>query len=320
MAPPDRRRPLDLIAQLEAEPHRFRFAQALRLLEAAGPVRTGRTRLRSAASLGFPPGEVLALARTGRHTELTVGFLGLTGPAGVLPNHYTERVMERRDRHRDGTLHAFLDLFTHRAAALLHEAWRKHRVHLGWERGGPDRFPEWLRCLAGFGAGRRDRGLAAWAGLLARRPLAASALESILAAALGAPAALEPFRGQWQVLPAAAQARLGSPERPLGGLFLGSRLWERQTRIGLRVGPLTPEAFQDLLPGRPGRLRLEGLVRTLLGHGLGWDLTLVLARGQAPAPRLGGTPGPAAPGLGITLWLPGSPLERDLDDTRFRMA
>jgi type VI secretion system protein ImpH len=168
--------------------------------------------------------------------------------------------------------------------------------------------------------GQQDRALAAWAGLLARLPLPGAALGAILGASLGATVALEPFQGQWHPLPAEAQARLGALGRPLGTGFLGARLWERQTRIGLRVGPLEPEAFQDLLPGRPGRRRLEGLVRAVLGHALGWDLTLVLARGQAPRPDLGGPESAAAPRLGINLWLPGSPLERDLDDPRFRLA
>lgn len=323
MAPQDRRRPLDLIDRLETEPQRFRFVQALRLLEAADPSRAARPRFRSPASLAFPPSEVLALGRAGRRTELTVGFLGLTGPAGVLPAHYTELLMERRDLHRDGTAHAFLDLFTHRAVTLLHAAWRKYRVHLAWERGGPDGFAARLRTLAGLAParGRQDRALEAWAGLLSRRPLPGAALGAILGVALGAAVTLEPFRGHWQTLPAGARTRLGALDRPLGGgLFLGNRLWERQTRIGLRIGPLALEAFQDLLPGRPGRRRLEGLVQAVLGHALGCDLTLVLSRGQAPPPRLGGPETMAAPQLGINLWLPGHPRERDLDDARFRLA
>jgi type VI secretion system protein ImpH len=321
MAPPDLRRPVDLTACLRAEPHRFRFVQAVRLLALAeGSPLPRRVRFRTPASLAFPASEILGLAGSGGALELLVGFLSLTGPCGVLPAHYTELLMERRDLHRDGTAHAFLDLFSHRALALFYGAWRKYRFPLALEQGEEGGLPAWLLAVAGMGTGAADKTLepiiAGHAGALARRPLPAAALQALVASCCGARTVLEPFQGQWLPVPSEARARLGAG---LGDApCLGPRLWDRQTRIGLRIGPLAPAAFQDLLPGRPGGAALAALVRACLGRALGCDLVLVLAAGAAPRPRLGG----AAPGprLGIDLWLARGPLERDTDDTRFRLV
>jgi type VI secretion system protein ImpH len=311
-----------LIARLRAEPHRFRFVQAVRLLalaEGRGPL-PRRLRFRTPASLAFPASEILGLAGSGGTLELAVAFLGLTGPAGALPAHYTELLMERRDLHRDGAAHAFLDLFSHRALALFYAAWRKYRFPLALEQGEEGGLPAWLLAVAGLGPGvagkALERLIAGHAGTLARRPLPAAALQALAAACCGARAVLEPFQGQWLPVTPGCQARLGVS---LGQApCLGPRLWDRQTRIGLRIGPLQPDAFQDLLPGRPGGAALAALARACLGHALGCDLVLVLAAGTAPAPRLGGRgPGPR---LGIDLWLARGPLERDTDDTRFRLV
>jgi type VI secretion system protein ImpH len=314
---------VDLIAGLRREPCRFRFVQALRLLALAGDrgAPTHRpVRFRTPASLAFPASEVLGLAEHGDRLELTVGFLGLTGPSGVLPAHYTELLMERRDRHRDGAAHAFLDLFSHRALELFLAAWRKHRCHLARERGEPDGITGPLLTLAGLVPDRdgADPALACLAGALVTRPLPATLLTALLEARFGVPMALEPFVGQWLEVPGPARARLGAGAGPLGaGACLGARAWDRQTRIQLRVGPLSLAALGEYLPDGPGGRALAGFVRTCLGHALACDLVLVLAAGCARPPVLAS---PRPPRLGFDLRLASRLPQGDLDDLRCRLV
>src|SRR4051794_9667059 len=104
MAGPSGRENPPLIDRLFKEPTRFRFFQAVRLLERDAARRAGGrggpkvgeesdprlepARFRSHVALGYAASEVVE-AKPGAIPELTVGFMGLAGSSGVLPFHYT---------------------------------------------------------------------------------------------------------------------------------------------------------------------------------------------------------------------------------------
>src|SRR5207244_6114260 len=89
----------------------------------------------------------------------TVPFMGLTGPNGVLPRHYTELLMRARDakgpeRH---VVRDWFDLFNHRLISLFYRAWTKYRFWTAYERGEyaqpePDLFTLSLYSLIGLGS------------------------------------------------------------------------------------------------------------------------------------------------------------------------
>src|SRR5262249_46381664 len=103
-----------LADRLFREPFAFDFFQAVRLLEKLYPdrVAVGRgatpnaevVRFRAHLSLSFPPSSIYDLtpaADPSRPPVMTAVFLGLTGPSGVLPRHYTE-LMLRLQREGKG--------------------------------------------------------------------------------------------------------------------------------------------------------------------------------------------------------------------------
>jgi type VI secretion system protein ImpH len=175
---------LPVAERLFAEPYRFDFFQAVRLLremagDAAGPVPADASvRFAAHQSLSFPPSTVADLrAAADRPPVMTVAFLGLTGPSGVLPRHYTELLLRvERDVKGPGkyALRDWLDVFNHRAAALFYAAWEKYRFALPHARGqadspDPDTFTRGLLSLVGLGTGglrnrltARPRPDAAW--------------------------------------------------------------------------------------------------------------------------------------------------------------
>ena len=61
-------------------------------------------------SLDFPPSEIYEVTNdeNGGPPRMTVAFMGLTGPLGVLPRHYTELLLARI-RGKDFSLRDFLD-------------------------------------------------------------------------------------------------------------------------------------------------------------------------------------------------------------------
>jgi type VI secretion system protein ImpH len=164
---------------LFAEPYLFDFFQAVRLLERLQPESrpVGRrappeaepVRFRALPSLDFPASTVHQLSRPDGQTPvpaMLVTFLGLVGPSGVLPRHYTELILrlQRDARGPERTaLRAWLDLFNHRFTALFFRAWEKYRFYIAHERGEhegrePDPFTRGLFSLIGLGVpALRDR-------------------------------------------------------------------------------------------------------------------------------------------------------------------
>src|SRR5689334_21033586 len=93
-----------LTQQFFDETYRYRFFQAVRLLERIyldrqpvgqdAAISNEVVRFRTRQTLSFPPSEIYQLTEEPHPStappELMVSFMGLTGPLGVLPHHYTE--------------------------------------------------------------------------------------------------------------------------------------------------------------------------------------------------------------------------------------
>ncbi|OWY37130.1 type VI secretion protein [Xenophilus sp. AP218F] len=336
---PMTRPPRDLTAELAADASQFSFFQAARLLmlsaRRGGAPRRGRLparlRFRSLASLSFPPSELTAYRPAGADAppeardEMTVSFIGLTGPSGALPTAYTELLLERKQRYRDGSMHAFFDVFSHRATALFFDAWCKYRYWARVEAGERDGFSRNLLDLGGLGLGKLrqqlgpdaelDEGMFLYfAGLLSQKPMSGQALVTVIEGFFGVEASLEQFVGQWLAVPRREQSQLGVAECRLSeSAFAGERVWDRQTKIKLRLGPLPRAKFDALQPDGPGARALKALLRYALGHSLAVEVCLVLRRDAADPARLGGMD----LRLGGNGWL-GRPTQ-DPDDMRFTL-
>ena len=335
-APPPPRTPgaAAVTRALAAEPTSFRFFQTVRLLERLRPDRApvggwadptlevARFGVRNA--LGFPASELHALdlpaaGSADAPARVTVTFLGLTGPQGVLPHAYTEHAAART-RARDTAFRDFLDLFHHRVLSLLYRAWAKHRAAVVHEAGGEDRLEDHLLDVAGLGTpalrGRlavRDESLAFYAGVLARAARPADGLACLVADYFGVPARIEQFVGEWRRLDAGGQCTLGAEDEAgrLGFGVVGDAAWDPHARVRLRLGPLTRAQFDAFLPGGDAHASLRELARLYADGQVGVEAQLVLAREAVTGCALGAT----TSGLGRGSWLASRPMTRDPDDT-----
>jgi len=115
--------------KLRREPFTFDFFQAVRLLERMFPERTSVgqfshpetevARFAVHPSLAFPASQIQAMDwPEQKPAKMTVNFMGLTGPQGVLPNPYTTLLIERL-RASDSSAREFLDIFNHRIISLF---------------------------------------------------------------------------------------------------------------------------------------------------------------------------------------------------------
>lgn len=329
MASTDRRSARDLIAEIGAEAPRFRFFQAVRLIVLDNKEQSIPATLRfgSPLSLSFPASEIASAqyrqeavgteeaARGARAAmQLSVGFMGLTGPSAALPVSYTEALIERRNFHRDTAAHGFLDMFTHRSVSLFYQAWRKYRFHIAYEAGDRDGFTRNTLDLVGAGLKsmqpdeNQDGGISPmlfshFAGLLSQRPMSATSLAALLRGYFQVAVSIEQFVGQWIFLPATEQTRLSLGNCTLGETSMaGERVWDRQNKMTVRIGPLDHPRFSDFLPGRPGAVALRRLVEFCVGQTLACDVALIMQKECVPTAVLNTTASDQLR-LGYNTWL-----------------
>ncbi len=307
-----------LLHALQEAPHRFDFFQALRRIECAfaDKPRLGEAlrpadepiRLAQEPALTFAPATLSAFRMpAGQPPRMEVRFLGLLGPNGPLPLHLTEYARERLLHHGDATLSRFLDLFHHRFLALFYRAWAQAQPTVSLDRPDDDRFSAFVGAIFGLGTnGMRGRDAVPdfaklfHAGLLARQVRNRDGLVALLAGYFRIPVEVESFVGHWMVLSERDRSSLGANEGAVLGrsAVLGSRVWDRQHKFRIHLGPLPLTQYESFLPGGRAILELQAWVRTYLCMELQWDVCLLLARGEVPELRLG-----AYGRLGWTSWL-----------------
>jgi type VI secretion system protein ImpH len=319
---------------LEAEPYSFQFFQAVRLLEkflpererVGGFVQPDRevVRFRAHPTMVFPASEIQTLERSGDIHNMSVNFMGLIGPVGVLPLYYTDMVMER-SRMKDHAMRDFFDIFHHRVISLFYRAWEKYRFTTAYEQGDPDRLSAILLDLVGLGtAGLTERQkipdnvLLHYSGLLSQHPRSAIALEQIIADYFEVPVSIEQFTGKWHKLDKRDQSRIADANS-MGemldfGVVLGDEIWNQQSGVRIRIGPLPLDRYLELLPTGSGYPKLKALVAYYSNHELDFELQLVLKRDEAPACDLGKAAEQQAPRLGWTSWIKTAPMQRDPDE------
>jgi type VI secretion system protein ImpH len=351
-----------LINQLFREAYRFDFFQAVRLLDSharseSEPVRRRPVghdatplqeivRFRAPPSLSFPAGSIVALTQgdgesaDGRAPpEMTVPFLGLTGPSGVLPQHYTSLLIERcHVKHKDYALREYFDLFHHRLVSLFYRAWEKCHFQFAFERvqleqpGEDDDFTFALYSLVGIGTDRLRRRMAFddeavlyYGGYFAHFPRNAISLECLLVDYWQVPITVQQFRGQWLYLSEDEQTALPSTERPQGlncalgvNAIVGTRVWNIQSMFRIRIGPVTYREFCDFMPIGPRLLPFCQMVRLYSGMEFDFDVQVVLRRDEVPWCQLPADSA-AAPRLGWNSWIRSGPQSRDAEDAVFRL-
>ena len=331
--------PPQLPERLRDRPYDFSFYQAVRLLELVSgsveplgtflPPSAESVRLSSHSSLAFPAAEIDSLEeRIDAPPRMSVNFFGLLGTLGTLPTRYSELVSERLAAH-DSTLRDFLDIFNHRFISLLYRAWEKYRFPVAYGRGGTDPFQGYLLNLIGLGTeGLRnrqpfpDQALIGYEGLLAQFPRSPSALRQILQHYFEIPVEIEPFAGGWRPLESGSRTSLDSQRtasEQLGiGFVLGDEVWDQQTVIRLRLGPMPLAKYRSFLPDGDAYDSLRSLCRFFCGEDLDVEAQLVLDRSEAP--RFGlDIDGVQPPRLGWLCWSFSEPLTRDPDDTLLRL-
>lgn len=351
MCPAHRRIDPGLIDQLSEAPERFEFFQAVRLLEhwsrrvnggRAGDPVSRQIRFRNSLSLAFAPSDIEQLqvirseastddvnAPVSTRVDITPRFIGMLGLHGGLPIHYTERLASQDRAQREAGTHAFFDLLSNRAIGHFYRAWKKYRLPVQYETDRKNRFLPLVLALAGLGFnGLRDRlhdapgsiddeSIAYFAGLLRQRPVSAASLQSVLAAYFGVPIRIEQFVGKWYALPREQRSTLGGTNAALGKTCLvGERVWQRNLRVRIHVGPLDHARYMQFLPGGTLARVLEKLLTLATGFQFEYEVRPILRAADVRPVRLGADAGRR---LGFDCFMLTRDAAADRSDTVFEL-
>jgi type VI secretion system protein ImpH len=300
--------------RLGDEGYAFDFYQAVRLLE----LLLGKTvaaddpiRFRSRVSLAFPPSDVydIRFDADGK-PEVTVNFIGLAGVLGPLPTPLTEQILFAQGRSATPTPAVdFLDIFNHRLISLMYLVRQAHRPALTAQAPSEGLAAQCLFALIGLGLPslrnrlKSEKGLLYYSGLLAARPRSAVGLERMLSDYFGVSARVRQFVGRWRKLDRRQWTVIGGP-RPrnirLGSnAVIGTRVWDKQSHIRIRLGPMAREKYLAILPGTDTHRTLCEMVRFYIDPETTFSISLRLEKDDAFTDTLGS----GKLRLGFTSWL-----------------
>lgn len=328
-----------MLERLRQKPWRFGFFSLLRKLGAAHvqqpPIGLAKRpqqesfRLGQTAALIFAPREIAeavlpAQAQHGREPgakrpragnnpllpTVRVFGLGMLGPNGPLPLHYTEMVRERSENHNDTTLADFLDLFHHRYLTHMYRAWAQSQAAAGLDRAGDEVFSRYVARLTGHDPLEiQDSVLPAHARLAASTHLGREArnpdgLAATLARFFAVPVQLQEFVLHWIRIDEEDRSHLGQARASsvMGvGAMAGEVVADRQNKFRLVLGPLELGQYLRFTPqGRDLPLLVEW-VRGFVGYEFVWEVELRVRNDSTPPARLEDTEK-----LGWSTWLGGA--------------
>jgi len=298
-----------VIENLLGHPERFEFFQAVRLMiqylgeHGILPEKALADHIRFAndLSMNFPPGQISALRlvdddAASRHDyaaatpnagsvrfQLTPAFLGLFGASGVMPLHYTERLLSFQGAARDEA-RAFLDIFSGRVVTLSFDAWRRYHFE-NTVNDQSDALLGMLLNLAGFGIATSNAGqqgiaaaaIAQHTGTTLSRPVSSIVLGRIMSRFFAVPLRIEEFSGGWLPLTISEQCSLGGKRARLGDKpILGSRSWRPDLGARVVIGPLDRKQFDSFLPGAPAAKSLSHLLKCYGDLTVKYEIKLIL--------------------------------------------
>lgn len=254
-------------------------------------------RFKADQHLGFPGTSIskVEIKKEQKNTEtavdMHVSFMGLTGTSGVLPQHYTELVLERM-KLKDFGMREFFDLFNHRLISLYYRAWEKYRFPIGFEKStqqSSEPFTYVLNQLSG------NKGVIGnyYAGIYNQKNRTAAGLKQILSDFCQCDIEIEQFQGKWHIIKPSEQTQLGARNNPEGqyaclgvDASIGSRVWDVNSSINVCIKVGKDRSINDYFLNGTIYKHVKQILKSYLGDTINSKIQLKVKLGQAPIAQL----------------------------------
>lgn len=322
MAAKKRQSDPDIVCCLAEKPYCFDFFKAVELMSRFSgrrdPGRAGSpseepVRFSVRPGIGFPASDIdwIENRDNGTPPRMTVNFMGLIGPSGVLPEWYNTHAQNRNYR-KDYCFTDFLDMFHHRFISLFFRAWKKYRLVENYQPGGSDPISRILADLAGTCkdgdtdesaftdyAGKR---MIHFCGLVSRCVPTATAIETVVGNAVGAAVRIEQFAERMMPLYEPDRTCLGKRNGTLNqDALCGTHIREVGSFFRVYIGPLSWDRYMAFAPKSKNLALVERLIACLAGIEYEFEIRLIVRGTEIPAIGLGS--GQPEPILGRTVMM-----------------
>ncbi|WP_053062551.1 type VI secretion system baseplate subunit TssG [Photobacterium aquae] len=253
-------------------------------------------RFKACQTLGFAGTAIESIRETSsdsgvKRLDININFMGLTGPSGALPRHYTELVMQRA-RLKDVAIREFFDMFNHRLISLQYRSWEKYQYPIQHERylnGKESIIDSVLHALTGA-----THNLDVFmGGLLAKTIRNSQSLRQILTLIGGCQVEIKEFVGRWLQLSPSEQTCLGSRLQPEGqhaqlgvSSMLGQRVWDLSSAIDIELHVNEREKAAMLMNQGPLLQTMKQIVSHYLSPSIHVSWRLVTAYQNLPVASL----------------------------------
>jgi type VI secretion system protein ImpH len=240
---------------------------------------------------------------------MTVNFMGLIGPSGVLPDWYNAHAQDLRHRKNEAFVD-FLDIFHQRLISLFYRAWKKYRLPETYEPDGGDAVSSAIAALVGLDTKAPENGFFRYAqkrllffsGLVSRIIPAASAIEVLVKSATGVEVTVTQFIERMLPIHEADRTRLGKRNSTLKrDALCGARVRDMNSMFRVDLGPMSWEKYLAFHPKSANLRLIRKLITYIAGIEYEFEIRLILRGEQIPGLGLGAREGP--PILGRTVLL-----------------
>ncbi len=263
-----------------------------------GPIQNEPIRFTHDPEFTFAASDIGRLERLpgpGAPVEVVGTFLGLVGTSSPLPTHFAETLFELDGEEGKSALVTLYDILHHRLYSLFYRAGRKYRISAEARSDGRDAMTRRALAFVGVDAAAMPNGglsaahLLGLAPLLAIRSRSARALKVLLEATLpDVPVEIEGFVLRTVVLDEAERNKLGVQNSELGMNFtIGGRVKDRSGRFRTRLGPVSYETLEELMPNGKHHERLRSMLDQFTRGILEAEVEVVLTDDDTPMFQLG---------------------------------